>query len=81
MGEMEKLVQETDKIWFNIDTIWYEILKKYWFKTENDTIFIFKFWIKSVLIRDFSFWSQFISTNRHNIYILVCRNFKPIQHS
>ncbi len=70
MGEMEKSMQETDKIQFDINSISirYDLIqsrrfsKKYQFKTDNDIIFIFKFQIKSVLIRDISFCSRFILT-------------------
>jgi hypothetical protein len=70
MGEMEKSMQETDKILFNIHLklIRYDfkqswqILKKYRLKTDIDIIFIFKFQIKLVLIQDISFCSHFILT-------------------
>jgi hypothetical protein len=39
MGEMEKSVQEIDKIRYDMKMI----LEKYRFKTYNDIIFIFKF--------------------------------------
>ncbi len=44
MGEMEKLIQKTDKIWLDIDLIWkWKFSKNYLFKTDIDIIFIFKF--------------------------------------
>jgi hypothetical protein len=74
-NQYKKLIRYDSKR-FDINKIqswWFS--KKYWFKTDY-----FYLQIKLVLMRDFLFWSHFISTNRHNTDILIFHNFKPIQH-